>query len=420
MSLAENVGHKQEEIRTYETDFRDDNALKREMRHQMVFEMEEQQASTWNFEDSEQLDIELTRTQYEAEKLEDNVPYKEAGFGLEAVHWRSVSPQLKESILLSSKEGITRESEMSQPTKKEVCPPDTEFTSKKVAYKKTQERKLSEADVTSHYRKQRKPTKMFLSVRREEVQEDTVSQMEDLVQPKISYTSKIITVPKKSEEIKEVSLLKQTESVDPSERSIFLPHTDTVSPTPDGNLPQSHPRTSFPHHMTAISTEKDITPSKKGGSLGDKITKTSEAAKNKVSMERQTPEVEEIPFEEELVPAASGEVSPPVSTVVPAEEVTLPTKPIPKDETAPPKKVPLKKKPLLTEQEMLEPKKPTPQKVFTPEVDSPQEARAATTKPPPTKQNDKKAKKGLTLQKGIVLYFCEPNEIMKLLSHVSL
>lgn len=396
ISLAEEVGHRQDEVRTYERELKIGDL------------MEEEEVSTWNIddqqvEDTEQLtDIQPTYTGHEAEKLKDTVPCGEGDLDLEdkAVDWRSASPPL---------------------------------------------RKLKELDVTSHYREHREHTESFVSVHKEE----TVSPVEDLVKPKTSATSKIVIVPKKSEVPQEVTLLKQADSVEldrvPSKRSVSVPYRDTVSPRLEQDLPTVLPKNIFPHHTTVIHTDKVILPPKKIESLRDQITKFPKAARSTLSLETPTPDLEEKSFEEERFPAArpvlaSREVSPPVSVripspektvpldeeislpeetvlsantslpkaVVPSEEMTLSKKPIPKDKTVPTKKVPLKKKPLPTERGSVPPKHPT-QKVITPEVDSSEEARTATTKPPPTTEHDKKAKKGTeqfeqqSLQKGI---FC--------------
>lgn len=449
ISLAEEAGHGQEKVRTYERELKITDSVEREQKtkHQIVLEIEEEEVSTWNIndqqaEDTEHLDTEPTYTEYEAEKTENIVRFEEEELGLGSADWKSVSPPLKKDVLPSKRNIMTPET--SHPTRKKVCPPDTEFTSKDEAYKKTpQERKLKEADVTSHYREQRELTKSFGSVHHEETEEETLSPVEDLVKPKVPATSKIVILPKKSEVPKEVSLLKQTESIQVeevlSERSIYLPHTDTVSPPPKQESTQIFPKITFPRPTTAISTEKDLIPSKKM-EFWDKITKTQKSARNNVPLEKPTPEVEEISFKEELVLAASGEVSPPVSVRVPSpketvssdeeislpedtvlstkktspalpkgvvapKDVTLPKKPIPKDKTEP-----LKKKLLPTEQETLPSKKPTSlaQKIITPEVNSSQEARTITTKPPSTTEHEK-AKKGTqefeqTLEKGILLY----------------
>lgn len=434
VSLAGEVGNRQQEVRTYERKLNITDSVEQEQKTkcQIVLEIEEEEVSTWNINDQQAEDTEQLATEpteYEAEKTDNIVPCEEEG--LVAVDWRSVSPPLKKDVIYPSKRDIMTSPEITYPTIKKVCPPDTKFTSKE-AYKKTpQERKLKEGDFTSHNREQRELTNSFGLVHHEETEEEIISPMEDLVKPKS---------PKKSEVPKEVILLNQTESFEIEEilfeKSISLPRTDIVSPQPKQDIPQIFPKITFPHHMT----EKNVIPSKTMESW-DNITKTTKSARKNVPLGKPTPKVVDISYKEELVLPASGEVSPPVSVQVPSpkatvspdekislpeetvlsskktspthpkaavllEDVTLPKKPFPKDKT-----VPLKKKLIPTEQETLPSKKPTSlaQKVITPEVDSSQEARIFTTKPLLTTEH-KKAKKGRqefeqqTLRKGILLY----------------
>ncbi|XP_070771024.1 neurofilament heavy polypeptide-like [Enoplosus armatus] len=480
ISLAEEVGHRQEKARTRERGVelresiaREKITLKREIRQQMFFEKEEGEVSTWcsgdeQVEDTESLeDIEPAYIEYKAETLEDTeshddedlAPEDKAVDQREEMSFRSVSPPLKKAALLPSKRDITPPPEITRPTRKEV----SGLTSQKEvqAYKKIpQDRKLNEADITSTYPEQKKFTESFVSVHHEEIDEETVSPMEDIVKHKISDTSKEITAPKKPRVPKEVTLLKQPDSVEvkevQSERAMF--RRKTVSPPPKHNLTQIPPQTTLSHPMTTVTPNKE-SPKKE-------ITKTPKAAgkmylEDTVPLEEPSPVSEEVSFEEELVPATRSipasreesppvparvplcetvvcleeEISPPKETVLPTkktspallkavaapkedfppEELTLPKKPISKDKVTPTKKslkVPPQKKPLPPEEEALTSKKPASlsQKVITPEVDSSEEARTTTTKPPPTREDDKKAKKGTqeieqeTLQKGILSY----------------
>lgn len=393
-SLAKDVGHRQDEVSTYEREQKitDPAERKRHTNREIFHEMDKEETSAWNInkqdaEDTEQLDTESTYTESQAEKPDNILPSKEHGLG--TVDCSSVSPPLNEDVILTSKQDIKTSPEISRSTRQKVCPLDTKVTSKQV--KKTPpEMKPEKADVTSHYRGQRE-------LHHEETKEKTST-----------ATSKKLTVPKKTEEPKEVSLFNQAEAVS---------HTDALSSPPKQDLPQV-----FSHPGTDISTEKDLKPSKKMVSW-DKITKS---AKYNVPLKKTTSEVEGMYFKEEQVLAASGEVSPPVSVrapslwqktvscdevslpeetvlctkntltcpkaVIPHEDVTAVTKLIPKDETVP----------------TLPSKTPTSlaQKVITPQVNFSQEARTVTTEHPPTTEHKKGTQEfeQQTPRKGILLF----------------
>lgn len=400
ISLTEEVGHRQEEVRTYEREVesivREERTLKKEIKQQMVVAKDEGEPAC---------------TEHEVESKRDVTPPPEI-----------TRPKKEVSVLTSKKEVLT--------------------------YKKTpQERKLKEADIPSTYTEQKEVTEPNVSVHHEEI--ETVSPMEDLVKPKISATSKEVTVPKKPRVPKEVTLLKQADSVEvedvQSDRSI--PRRETVSLPPEQDLPQILPKTTLSRPMTAVPSKKEVITPKKMEPPREEITTTPQA-EGKIYLEDIVPLEKPTPVSvsfEELVPAtrlipASKEVSPPVPPGIPSpekivcleeeisslketvlpikktspalpkavvapkedfptEKVTLPKKIITKDNVAPTKKsqVPPQKKPLSPEEETLPSK-------------TPEEVRTTATKPQPIGEDDKKVKKGTreieqqTLQKGILSY----------------
>lgn len=430
ISLVEENGHRQEEVRTYErrvelreSIVREGSSLKKEIRHQMVLTKDEDEVSTWyNEEQQVELleDIKTAFTEYEAEKLEDTDSQDKEDFDPEdkAVDQREEmslsSPPLRESA------PVTPPPEKTHPTKKGI----PQLTSKKEVYKNT------EADIPLTYAEQKEVTDSFLLIHHEE---ETVSPMEDLIKPKTSATCKEITVLKKPGLPKEVTLMKQ------------------VSPLPDQDLPQILPKTVLSCPMTAVPPKQEVITPKKSASPREHITMTPKTAgkmypEHIEPLERPTPE-SEVSFEH--VPAT---VSPPVPAripspekvvcvekeILPSNESVLFTKTyqaIPKTVTDPeedfppeevsllktstakdkvaltkPSQVPPQKKPLLLE-ETLQSKKPTSlaQKIVTPKFYPSEEARTTTTEPQSTR-DDKKAKKERqeterkTLQKGILSY----------------
>lgn len=455
--LAE-VGHRQEEVRTYirgveimERTVKEESTLKREIRQRMALAKEEDEVSTWYSEDQEvedtetQEDIEPAYTEYETEKLQDTEPHDEEDFdpGDKAVDKRE-EISLK-SVALPSERDATPPLEITCAMNKEF----TGFISKKgvLAYKKTpQERILKEADSLPVYSEQKEVAESFVSVHHEEIEEETTFPKDNHVKPKISAKSKEITVPKKPRVPKEVTLMKQTDSVEveevPSERS--MSRRETASPPLERDLPQILPQTTISCPMTAVPPKKEVITPKKMESPREEITETPKAAgkmylENIVPLEKATPVLEELSFQEELVPVTrsilpSTEVSPPVSAQIhspkkivcleegisPPKETILPTKKIslaiPNAGVTPKEDVPFgevtqPKKSLPPEKETISSKKPASlvQKI-TPEVDSSEETSTTTTKHPPTRKDDKKTKKGTheieqqTLQKGILSY----------------
>lgn len=505
ISLQEEVGHWQEEVRTCERKLgsivREESNLKREIRQEMIIGKEEDEDSTWYKEDQQVKpleDIQQACTECEAEKLQDTESQdEEAVEKREEMSLRFVSPPLKEAILEVTSP-VTPPSEMICPTKKET----SGLTIKKDvrAYKKTtQERKFMEADIQPSYVEQKEEgrrTESFVSV----YQEETV--LDDLAKPQISDKSKEITFPKQPTVPKEIAHMKQAESVKIeealSERS--MPWRETVSPPPSQDLPKSLPETIISHALTTVPPKKEVE------TLRQKIPKSTRKMypKDIVPLEKPTVSDEifeelivpavvfppaqlpspdqdlpqnlpktilphtvtvvppkqqvmtpkkiksaraeilkaEVSFEEELVPAP---VSPPATAQIPSpekvfclaedisspkpvvlplkmtspaeftpEDVSLPKKPVTKDKVPLTKQsqVPLLKKPHPSEEEALQSKTPAvlTQKIITPKVDSSEEERTKTTKPQPTREDDKKAKKGTqeieqqTLQTGILSY----------------
>lgn len=459
--LAE-AEYRQEKVKIYERRVesiaKEEITLKREIKQQRVLAKEQGEVSTWcsgdrQVEDTESVEeVEPAYTEYETENLEETESRDEEDFvsedkaldQREEMSLRSVSPLVKEAGH-SLKRDVAPSPEVTRPIKKEV----SGLTSKKevLAYKKTpQEKKLKDADIASAYPEQKEFPESFPSVHHEEIEEETVSTMEDLVTTKFSDMSKVIPLPKKPRVPKKVTLLKQADSEEEevlSETSMHL--RKTVPPPLEQDLTQILPKTTPSHPMTAV-------PAKKGNEI--KIPKVA----GKMDLEDTVPVSEEVSFEEELVPAtsipASRDVSHPVparipspekivsleekfspstETVLPAkktspalskavaapkedfqtEEVTLPKKPISKDKVAPTKRsqVP-RQKAHPPEEETLPSKKPAAlaQKILTPEVCSSEEPRSTATKPPPTREVNKKTKKGTqeieqeTLEKGIL--FC--------------
>lgn len=455
ISLAEEVGHRQERVRMYETEvpiresiMGEESTLKRETRQQMV--LAEDEVSTW-YRGGQQVehtepDIEPAYTEYEPEKLEDTEAHDEEDFPEDkAVDWkeemylRSVSPPLKEADLPSERD-VSPPPETTRPTKKEVPSSDTEFTSQKelLTYKKThQEKKLVIADIPSTYNEQKDVSESIVLVHREEIDEETRPPMEGFVKPKIS-TSKEIAAPKKPRVSKEVTLFKKADSVEVEE----VPAERTMPRTSEQDLPQILPKTTLSHPMTTLTPKKEVIIPTKMESSREEITKTPKDLgtmylKDIVPLEKPTPVSAEVSFEDQLVPTrsipASKEVSLPVPARIPSpektvspgedispskdtflptektspklpkavvapEEVTLPKKPMTKAKVAPTKKaqVPPHKKPLVPAEEALPSKKPASlaEIIITPKVDSSEEATTAATKPPPTREDDKKAKKG--------------------------
>ncbi|TDH06482.1 hypothetical protein EPR50_G00113840 [Perca flavescens] len=456
ISLAEEVGHRQERVKTYETEvpireslMGEESTLKREIRQQMV--LAEDEVSTW-YSGGQQVehtqpDVEPAYTEYEPEKLEDTEAHDEEDFPgdkavdrKEEMSFRLVSPPLKKADLLPSERDVSHPPEMTRPTKKEVPPSDTEFTSQKelLTYKKTpQEKKLVIADIPSTYNERKDVFESLVLVHRKEIDEETGPPMEDFVKPKIS-ASKEIAASKKPRVLKEVTFFKKADSVEveevPAERAIPL--------TSEEDLPQILSKTTLSHPMTTLTPKKEeIIPTNMESSR-EEITKTPTDVgkmylKDIVPLEKPTPVSAEVSFEEQLVQTRSipaskevslpvparipspektvllGEgISPPKDAVLPTEktspklpkavvapeEVTLPKKPMTKTKVAPTSKsqVPPHKKPFVREEETLPSKKPASlaERIITPKVDSSEDATTTVTKPPPTREDDKKAEKG--------------------------
>lgn len=470
--ITEAVGHRQEKGRTergvelWESSVRDETTLKREMRQQKVLAKEEEDVATLGsehqeVEDAEPLEIiESVYTEYEAEKLEDIKPvHKEE----KTVYWKEESspviPLLKEASCFPSKRDITPPPEMTHLTKTEISaletciPPKEEVMTDK---KTLQDGKHKEADVPSTYTEQREVFETEMSICAEDIvpYKEMSCQMEDSIKPTITATHKEVTVPKKPGILKEVTLLKDADTVEEfaSQRSMSPPCKETVSPLLEQDLPKTLSKTAVSHPMTDIFPKKEVIPPKKMESSREEIKKSPKAAgkmplENTVLVVKSTTVLEERPPEEEFVvlkkevlspvpspettahrpsketvvptkkdttPALSKAVVPPKEDFAPEEdfppgEVTLPKKTTQKnkDKVAPTGKsqVTPQKKPLPPKEETI-PSSPA-QKV---EMDSSEEVRAITTKRPPTREDDKKTKKGTqridqqTLTKGILLY----------------
>lgn len=324
VSLQEEVGHWQEEVRTFERKMgsivREESTLKREIIQEMVISKEEDEDSTWYKEDQQVKpleDIQQACTEREAEKLEYTESQdEEAAEKREEMSLRLVSPPLKEAIQEVTPP-VTPPSEMT-PTKKDT----SGLTIKKDvrAYKKTtQERKFKKADIPPTYAEQKEEeerrTESFASV----YQDETVYPMDDLVKPQISDTSKEITLPKQFPTVpKEITHMKQAESAKVeealSERS--MPWRETVSPPPDQDLPQSLPETIISHATTTVSPKKEVETARQ------EIPKSARKMYPKDIVPLEKPTVsEEMSFGEQLVPAV---VSPPVPAQLPSPDQDLP------------------------------------------------------------------------------------------------
>ncbi|KAI4795901.1 hypothetical protein KUCAC02_029582 [Chaenocephalus aceratus] len=285
-----------EEVRTYEmaVEVRESVVEKREIRRQKRDEVSSGH----------------TRGQ-QVEEPEDEVEQPEEQVLNQTEEWssRSVPPTLKKTEHVPSGRENTTPPEVTRPTKQDVIPPDTGSTSQQEvpSYKKTQQQTLVEA-VPVHY---------------EDIEE---LQMEDLVKPKTSSTSKEVTAPKK-----------------PKEVAIPLEH----------DTPQ-------------VPTQTTASPPKKEVMITREMEEICAGLEDAVPLEKPTPVSADESFEEELHPAtgsipASTEVScpapiriPPPERAVylekdisPPKEAVLPTeKTSPKRPKASPEEVPSQKKPV--------------------------------------------------------------------------
>ncbi|KAI4798301.1 hypothetical protein KUCAC02_022144 [Chaenocephalus aceratus] len=285
-----------EEVRTYEmaVEVRESVVEKREIRRQKRDEVSSGH----------------TRGQ-QVEEPEDEVEQPEDQVLNQTEEWssRSVPPTLKKTEHVPSGRENTTPPEVTRPTKQDVIPPDTGSTSQQEvpSYKKTQQQTLVEA-VPVHY---------------EDIEE---LQMEDLVKPKTSSTSKEVTAPKK-----------------PKEVAIPLEH----------DTPQ-------------VPTQTTASPPKKEVMITREMEEICAGLEDAVPLEKPTPVSADESFEEELHPAtgsipASTEVScpapiriPPPERAVylekdisPPKEAVLPTeKTSPKRPKASPEEVPPQKKPV--------------------------------------------------------------------------
>ena len=206
--------------------------------------------------------------------------------------------------------------------------------------------------------------------------------------------------------------------------AVVSPPVPAQLPSPDQDLPQNLPKTIPPDTVTVVPPKQQVMTPKKINSARAEILKA------------------EVSFEEELIPAkvsppATAQISSPEKVfcleedisppkpIVPPPKITFPAEFIPEDMSLPKKpvtkdrvpltkqsKVPLLKKPHPPEEETFQSKTPAvlTQKIITPKLDSSSEERTKTTKPRPTREDDKKAKKGTqeieqqTLQTGILYH----------------
>ncbi|XP_067458814.1 neurofilament heavy polypeptide-like [Thunnus thynnus] len=477
--MAEADGHRQEKVRTervvelWESSAREETTLKRGMRQQMVLAKEEEEVPTWDSEDQEVEDAESLEdsesayTECEAEKLEDIKllvqEEKVVHQTEESSSLTPVIPLLKEPSCLPSTRDITPPPEKTNLMKKKLSPLETGVSPEEevLTYKKMlQERKHKEAGVSSTYTEQKDVFETQVPMCAEDIvpYEESSSPMKDFIKPKITATHQEVTVPKKPGVPKEVTLLKEADSVKEftSQRSMSPPQ-ETVSPPPERDLPKTPPKTAVSHSKTDILHKKEVIPPKKMESSREEIKKSPKAA-GKVPLDiieplvKPTHVLEEMPPEEEFA-AFEKEVSspvqasvplpektvcrPPKESVVPTKkettlalskadvppkedfapadnfppgEVTLPKKAITEEEVAPTKKSQItpRKKPVPPEEGTI-PSSSAQKEVAPVEVDSFEEVRTDTTKRPPTR-DDKKTKKGTqrieqqTLLKGILLY----------------
>lgn len=409
--LTEEVGHKQEEVRTYESGVevkeqttRQEITLKSEIKQQMLLAKDEVSPCYSEDQLDEPLeDIEPASSEYEAVKLEETESQDEEDFDredkaedqIEEMSLRFISPPVKEAAVLPSKSNFTTPPETTRPTKKED--PGT----KKEAYKKTQDKIFKKAV------EQREVTSS-VSVRHEE----TVSPVEE------------ITVPKTSKIHKEVSLMKQDDSNKVEE---VMPLRKTVLPPSDEDLPRHRP--TVPPKQEIIAPTKMESPRKetpvvlleKPTSLTEQVSTEEhvQAIVSPVPAQIPSPKIEVYREVEISPPKETALTTKKTSTALPKAAVSVKEDIVPeevrsekhitKDKIAPNKQsqVQPQKKHLPPKEETLQSKKPASYLV---EVDSSEEARQATTKPPPTRGDDKKVKKGTqevdqqTLQKGILSY----------------
>lgn len=469
----EEVGQTQQEVKTYErkeevkeSTVKEEITLKKEISQQWV--SAEERVSTWTrggqqVEDTEPLEerepadtvdeTELEEAQPDDD--EEDFPGDRAVDRREGLSFRSLSPPLKEADPPLNRD-VTPPPEMICPTKKEVPPPATGFTTQKelLAIKKTSQEK----NITLTHAEQRDVTKSFVSVLYDK--EETVSLIEDLVKDQIVSTYKE-TSAQETRVIKEVTVVKQAASVKEEVRSVR-----SIPRSPEQDVPQIPPQTTLPPPlMEVLPKTEGMTPNK----LESKIVKSAkpdvEMYVEDVPLKKPSLVLEEVSSEKQVVPEsrsipASREVSPPVPAQTPSPEeqvcsqedisppnkpvlppkkasaalhkvavapeedfphkaVTPPKKPItkatfaptkraqvppeekvptPEEETLPSKKLVSLTQTVITQEvdspEETLPSKKLTQKVFTHEVDSPEEGRSSAITPPPTRVDGKKGKKG--------------------------
>lgn len=334
---------------------------------------------------------------------------------------RSVSPPVKKVTSLPSKTDITPAAQKIHPSEEEA--PASEFESKKEAYKKIPPESKLYTEITES----------CVSVH-QDLEAEVVLPLEDLDESKTPFTPSIVSVSKSSA-AKNVTVVKQVSSIEeaPTGRFLSSPLKETVLPP------------------CMIPSNEEALPPKTMTSPREEIINTSKTTEqmhleDSASVEKPTAITQILLRKEASSVPASRKVSPPVLAEIPSpektvcleedvilledtksketfptlpkevvmdvllEEVTESKKPVHKDGVAPSKisQVLPEKKLLPPEQEA--PKKPasyTPKGV-TSDLDSSEEARTTATKFVPTRDDDKKAKKGTeetdqqALQKGIL------------------